>query len=97
MSFFSGIVDALSGMDTDMLLKGIVGVGLLAAMMSALSAVAGLVPGAMVGILGMGAVIAELALVLAAIGALAQIPASTGSSMKAAHCWKASAMQSVAL
>lgn len=74
MSFFSGIVDALSGMDTDMLLKGIVGVGLLAAMMSALSAVAGLVPGAMVGILGMGAVIAELALVLAAIGALAQIP-----------------------
>lgn len=74
MAFFSGIVNALSGMDTDVLLKGIVGVGLLAAMMSALSAVAGLVPGAMVGILGMGAVIAELALVLAAIGALAQIP-----------------------
>lgn len=74
MAFFSGIVDALSGMDTDVLLKGIVGVGLLAAMMTALSAVAGLVPGAMVGIVGMGAVIAELALVLAAIGALAQIP-----------------------
>ena len=31
-------------------------------------------PGAMVGVLGMGAVIAELALVLAAVGALAQIP-----------------------
>lgn len=74
MAFFSGIVDALSGMDTDVLLKGIVGVGLLAAMMTALSAVAGLVPGAMVGIVSMGAVIAELALVLAAIGALAQIP-----------------------
>ena len=74
MAFFSGIVDALSGMDTDVLLKGIVGVGLLAAMMTALSAVAGLVPGTMVGIVGMGAVIAELALVLAAIGALAQIP-----------------------
>jgi len=74
MAFFSGIVDALSGMDTDVLLKGIVGVGLLAAMITALSAVAGLVPGAMVGIVGMGAVIAELALVLAAIGALAQIP-----------------------
>ena len=42
--------------------------------MLALSAVASLVPGAMVGVLGMGAVIAELALVLAAVGALAQIP-----------------------
>ena len=42
--------------------------------MLALSAVASLVPGAMIGVLGMGAVIAELALVLAAVGALAQIP-----------------------
>ena len=42
--------------------------------MLALSAVASLVPGAMVGVLGMGAVIAELALVLAAVGVLAQIP-----------------------
>lgn len=74
MAFFSGITDALSGIDTDVLLKGIVGIGLLSAIMLALSAVASLVPGAMVGILGMGAVIAELALVLAAVGALAQIP-----------------------
>ena len=54
--------------------SGIVGIGLLAAIMAALSAVAALVPGAMLGVLGMGAVIAELALVLAAVGALAQIP-----------------------
>lgn len=74
MSFFSGIVDALSGIDTDVLLKGIVGIGLLSAIMMALSAVASLVPGAMIGVLGVGAVIAEMALVLAAIGALAQIP-----------------------
>ncbi len=74
MSFFSGIVDALKGIDTETLLQGIVGIGLLSAIMAALSAVAALVPGAMVGVLGMGAVIAELALVLAAIGALAQIP-----------------------
>lgn len=74
MSFFSGIVDALKGIDTETLLEGIVGIGLLSAIMVALSAVASLVPGAMVGVLGMGAVIAELALVLAAIGALAQIP-----------------------
>lgn len=74
MSFFAGIADALSGIDADVLLKGIVGIGLLSAIMIALSAVASLVPGAMVGVLGMGAVIAELALVLAAVGALAQIP-----------------------
>lgn len=74
MSFFSGIVDALQGIDVNVLLKGIVGIGLLSAIMVALSAVASLVPGAMVGILGMGAVIAEMALVLAAVGALAQLP-----------------------
>lgn len=74
MSFFSGIVDALKGIDTETLLQGIVGIGLLSAIMAALAAVAALVPGAMVGVLGMGVVIAELALVLATIGALAQIP-----------------------
>lgn len=74
MAFFAGIVDALKGVDTATLLQGIVGIGLLAAIMAALSAVAALVPGAMVGVLGMGLVIAELALVLAAVGALAQIP-----------------------
>lgn len=74
MAFFAGIVDSLKGIDTATLLQGIVGIGLLAAIMAALSAVAALVPGAMVGVLGMGLVIAELALVLAAVGALAQIP-----------------------
>ena len=74
MAFFSGIVDALKGIDTETLLKGIAGIGLLAAIMAALSAVAALVPGAMLGVLGIGAVIAELALVLAAVGTLAQIP-----------------------
>lgn len=74
MAFFSGIVDALSGIDVGTLIKGIAGIGLLAGIMMALSAVAGLVPGAMIGILGMGMVLAELALVLAAVGAFAQIP-----------------------
>lgn len=74
ISFFSGVVDALKGIDTEKLLQGIAGIGLMAGMMAALSAVAALTPGAMVGVLGMGAVIAELALVLAAVGALAQIP-----------------------
>lgn len=74
MSFFSGIVDALRGIDTTTLIEGIVGIGLLAGLMAALGAIVGLIPGAMVGVLGMGVVIAELAIVLAAIGALAQIP-----------------------
>lgn len=74
MAFFQGITDALSGIDTTSLLKGIAGVGLLAVLMMALSAVASLIPGAMIGVIGMGLVVAELAIVLAAIGALAQIP-----------------------
>lgn len=74
MAFFAGVVDALSGIDTGALLKGIVGIGLLSAIMVALSATAALVPGAMVGILGIGAVVAEMALVLAAVGLLSKLP-----------------------
>lgn len=74
MAFFAGIVDALSGIDTGALLKGITGIGLLSAIMLALSATAALVPGAMVGILGMGAVVAEMALVFAAVGLLSKLP-----------------------
>lgn len=74
MAFFTGVVDVLSGIDTGALLKGIAGIGLLSAIMLALSATAALVPGAMVGILGMGAVVAEMALVLAAVGLLSKLP-----------------------
>lgn len=73
-AFFQGIVDALSGIDTTSLLKGIAGVGLLTGLMFALSALTPIIPSAMAGVLGMGVLIAELALVLAAVGALAQIP-----------------------
>lgn len=74
VAFFAGIVDALRGIDTGALLKGIAGIGLLSAIMLALSATASFVPGAMVGILGMGAVVAEMALVLAAVGLLSKLP-----------------------
>ena len=73
-AFFQGIVDALSGIDTTSLLKGIAGAGLLAGLIFALSALTPMIPGAMAGVLGMGIIIAELALVLAAVGAIAQIP-----------------------
>jgi tape measure domain-containing protein len=71
---FSGVVDALKNIDTKTLVNAILGVGLVTAFMLALNAIAGLVPGAMVGVLGLGAVVAELGLVLAALGGLAQIP-----------------------
>lgn len=74
MSFFSGIVSALGSIDTDALLKGVAGIGLLSGIMVALGALAGLIPAAMVGVLGLGVVMAELAVVLAAVGGLAQIP-----------------------
>lgn len=74
MSLFSGVISALGSMDTDSLLKGIAGIGLLSGIMVALGALAGLIPSAMVGVLGLGVVMAELAFVLAAIGGLAQIP-----------------------
>ena len=73
-AFFQGVIDALGGIDTTNLLKGIAGVALMSRLILALSAVASLIPGAMVGVLGMGVVIAELALVLAAIGGLSLIP-----------------------
>jgi len=73
-NFFEGISDALSGIDTTNLLKGVLAVGITTALMYALAGVVALVPGAMLGLLGVGAVIAEMAIVLAAIGALAQIP-----------------------
>lgn len=72
--FFQGIIDALKGIDTSTLAKGIIGIGLLSAVMIALGAVVGFIPSAMAGVLGIGAVIAELALVLAAVGAFAQLP-----------------------
>lgn len=60
MSFFSGIVDSLSGIDVGVLIKGIAGIGLLAGIMAALSAVAVLVPGAMLGVLGIVGVFGQL-------------------------------------
>ena len=73
-AFFAGVLSALSNIDSGSLIQGIAAVGLLTALVAALGAVSGLIPAAMTGVLGMGVVITELAVVLAAIGALAQIP-----------------------
>lgn len=74
MAFFSGVVEALKKIDKETLIKGIAAVGILAALMTALAATALLAPAAMIGVFAMGAIVTELAFVLAALGGLAQIP-----------------------
>jgi hypothetical protein len=73
-SIFSSVIEAITTMDEGTLLEFIAGIGMLVGIMIGLSFLAGLAPTAMLGVLAFGVVIAELALVLAAIGALAQIP-----------------------
>ena len=74
MSLFQGVVDALGGIDITTALKGVGAIALLTGVMLSLAALSLLVPFAMIGVLGFGAVIAELALVLSAVGALSKIP-----------------------
>lgn len=74
MSFLTGVIDALKNIDPNILVEGILAVGFMTTLMVALAAMALLAPAAMVGVLAFGAVIAELAIVLAAIGALSKIP-----------------------
>ena len=74
MAYFQGIIDALKSIDSKVLVNGLLAVGLIAALVAALAAIAIMTPAAMIGVLGLGAVITELSIVLAAIGSLAQIP-----------------------
>ena len=72
--FFDSIINELKNVDPESLFKTILSVGALAALLIALSSINSLVPSAMLGVIGLGAFIAELALVLTAIGALTKIP-----------------------
>ena len=73
-NFFVGVANALKNLDGANLLKGVIAVGLMTGLAYALAGISSIVGPAMVGLLGVGALIAELALVLAAVGALSQIP-----------------------
>lgn len=73
-SIFEGIVNSLDNIDATNLLKGILAVKLMTMVMQALSSVVALIPTAMAGVLGISLVVAEIGLVLAAFGGLAQIP-----------------------
>lgn len=76
-SVFEGVAAAFGSMDMSILTDGLLGIGLLTGLMVALGAAAPFVPEAMAGVLGLGGIIAELAIVLAAVGALGQIPGLT--------------------
>ena len=67
MSFLTGAIDALQSIDPQILVNGIMAIGFISALMTALAAMALLAPAAMVGVLGIVGVLAEM-------GALAQIP-----------------------
>ena len=71
---FEGIKNAIGGLDASSIIKGVGMMAALTALTYALAGLVTLIPSAMIGVLGVGAVIAELSLVLAALGALAQIP-----------------------
>ncbi len=73
MSFFSGVLQALGNVDPTVLIEGIAAVGIVSAVLVAMAAMAALAPAAMVGVVAAGVVIAELAAMIAAVGALAQI------------------------
>lgn len=71
---FEGVIDALNGLDTTNLLKGVAAVGGMTLLAYGLSGVLAILPAAMGGLAGVGVLITELSLILAAIGGLAQIP-----------------------
>ena len=74
MITFASIIDALMGLDTSVITNAIAGIGMITVLILACSALTSIIPTAMVGLLALGAFVVELGLVLAAIGAIAQIP-----------------------
>ena len=73
-ALLKGIFDAFSNIDTSNLEKVVIGAGILTAIMIALGTFATLLPSAMAGVIGLGAVMLELTAVFAVMGGIAQIP-----------------------
>lgn len=68
------IADAIRGVDVSNVVDALKGIAVIAAVAVGLSLIAPLIPGAMVGVLALSALIVELGIVFAALGALKQIP-----------------------
>lgn len=73
-ALFKSIGDAICSLDTETMLQDLGIIALITGLIVGLSFIGPLIPGAMVALLGVAAFIAELALVLAAMGAINQIP-----------------------
>lgn len=71
---FKAIIDELSSIDYDQLIGSLKAIGIITALAFAFAALVPVLPGAIAGVVGIGVVIGELSLVLAAIGALSKIP-----------------------
>ena len=80
---FGGVAKALNNADSDSLLKGIAAIGLMAIIARLLSGLMSILPSAMLGLVAVGVLIAELAFVLAAVGQLNKIPGLEDSIDKA--------------
>ena len=73
-AFVEGTINALGGMNPDGLLQALKNMGMLTAIITMLATMQLLAPAAMVGVIAMGIVVAELAAVLATLGKLGSIP-----------------------
>ena len=73
-SLFNSIKEALKDVPIDTIMKGVLGFGAMALLMKAIAGATKSLPGAITGVASIGVIIGEISLVLAAIGALAQIP-----------------------
>ena len=70
----SSIINEIGKIDTKQFLEGLGAMGLLTIIAIELASLAPILPAAMAGVLGLAAIVAELTLVLAAIGGLSYIP-----------------------
>lgn len=73
-AFFKSIGDAIRAIDTETMLQDLGIIALITGLIVGLSVIGPMIPNAMVALIGVAAFIAELSLVLAAFGALNQIP-----------------------
>ncbi len=73
-ALFADIIDLVMNIDPAQIMQIVTGIGALAALFIGLAFLAVLAPAAMVGVIALGVLLAELALVIAAVGQLAQIP-----------------------
>ena len=75
--FFSAIAKALGRYNASSIAKALSSVGLIVALMYALSGISALIPSATAGVVSIGIILAELTGVLAAFGAISKIPGLT--------------------